>query len=47
MSQAEARRARWLQAQGYTVLRFWNNDVMENIEGVHEQIARALGVKID
>lgn len=28
----------WLRSQGYTVLRFWNNDVMQPLEGVLEQI---------
>jgi very-short-patch-repair endonuclease len=28
------RRTRWLQAKGITVVRFWNNDVIENLEGV-------------
>lgn len=27
-------RTRWLEEQGFKVLRFWNNDVMKNIEGV-------------
>jgi very-short-patch-repair endonuclease len=44
LSEAEARRARWMRAEGYRVLRFWNNEVMENVEGAVEQIAQALGV---
>ena len=28
----------WLRCQGYTVLRFWNNEVMQQLEGVLEQI---------
>jgi very-short-patch-repair endonuclease len=28
----------WLIGQGYTVLRFWNHDVMQQLEGVLEQI---------
>ena len=28
----------WLQAQGFLVLRFWNNDVLQNIDGVLEAI---------
>ncbi len=35
-------RTRFLEARGYRVLRFWNNDVMVNIEGVMEVIGRAL-----
>lgn len=27
-----------IEATGYTVIRFWNNDVIENIEGVLESI---------
>jgi hypothetical protein len=27
-------RTRWLEAQGYKVIRFGNDDVIENIEGV-------------
>jgi very-short-patch-repair endonuclease len=28
----------WLRNQGYTVLRFWNNEVMQQLDGVLEQI---------
>jgi len=35
-------RTRFLEKEGYAVLRFWNNDVMENLEGVVIQIERAL-----
>jgi len=28
----------WLKQQGYTLLRFWNNEVLENIDGVWEVI---------
>ncbi len=31
-----------LERTGFTVLRFWNNDVLENIEGVVEEIMRRL-----
>ena len=31
----------WLAAQGYRVVRVWNNDVMTNIEGVCVAIAAA------
>ena len=31
-------RTQWLNSQGFTVLRFWNNDVLTNIEGVLEVI---------
>ncbi len=32
----------WLRSQGYSVLRFWNNDVMQQLESVLEQIHCAL-----
>ena len=33
-SAADARRTAWLEEQGFRVLRFWNNDVLNNREGV-------------
>lgn len=39
---ADADRTRQLEAAGYTVLRFWNNDVLVNTEGVLEEIRRTL-----
>ncbi|MEW6516849.1 MAG: DUF559 domain-containing protein [candidate division FCPU426 bacterium] len=30
----------WLKAQGFTVLRFWNNEVLTNVEGVLKTIQR-------
>jgi ATP-dependent helicase HrpA/adenine-specific DNA-methyltransferase len=35
-------RTRWLEARGYRVIRFWNNDVLSNTEGVLTMILRAL-----
>jgi very-short-patch-repair endonuclease len=31
-------RDNWLNGEGYVVLRFWNNEVLKNIEGVLEVI---------
>lgn len=31
-------RERWLRSQGFTILRFWNNEVLRNMEGVLEII---------
>jgi very-short-patch-repair endonuclease len=28
----------WLRSQGFKVLRFWNNEVLQNLEGVLETI---------
>jgi very-short-patch-repair endonuclease len=41
----DAVRDRWLREHGYRVLRFWNNDVLRNTEGVLEAIAEALREK--
>ena len=35
----DAARTRVLEAQGWRVIRFWNNDVTENLTGVLETIA--------
>ncbi|HET8920470.1 MAG TPA: DUF559 domain-containing protein [Xanthobacteraceae bacterium] len=37
----DAIRDRWLADHRYRVLRFWNNEVLENIEGVWETILSA------
>ncbi|MFM2410285.1 MAG: hypothetical protein RL481_1113 [Pseudomonadota bacterium] len=41
LEQDEAR-TRALEAAGYTVIRFWNNDVLTNTDGVLEAIRLAL-----
>jgi very-short-patch-repair endonuclease len=38
----DAARTRFLQGEGYRVLRFWNNEVLENLDGVLTTIAAAL-----
>ena len=35
----DAVRSSWLEGQGFRVLRFWNNDVLKNIDGVLTQIS--------
>jgi len=35
-------RDKWFEEQGYEVLRFWNNEVLTNIEGVLESIRKKL-----
>jgi very-short-patch-repair endonuclease len=39
--QDDARTA-WLQREGFRVLRFWNNEVLGNIEGVYDVIVAHL-----
>ena len=36
------RRTAWLEAHGWRVLRYWNNDVLANTEGVQEAIFEAM-----
>jgi branched-chain amino acid transport system permease protein len=38
----DMRRTAWLEAQGWGVIRFWNNDVLANTNGMVETIHRAL-----
>ncbi len=39
---ADQRRTDFLEAQGYKLIRFWNNDVIERIEGVVLEIERVI-----
>ena len=39
---SDEKRTVFLQSKGYRVLRFWNNDVIGNLEGVVTTIANAL-----
>ena len=41
-AKADAARTRYIEAQGYRVIRFWNNDVLERTEGVVMEIERVL-----
>ncbi len=38
----DEKRTKFLESRGYRVLRFWNNDVLANTEGVLEVIMSAL-----
>lgn len=38
----DSERTEYQESQGYKVIRFWNNDVLNNIEGVILAIIRAL-----
>ncbi len=39
----DADRTRFMEKHGYRVLRFWNNEVIENLEGVLQTVSEALG----
>ena len=43
---ADQSRTDFFVSQGYRVLRFWNNEVIENIDGVLEQIAHTLTLSL-
>ena len=44
-SEADRARTAWLADQGWRVLRFWNNDVLTNTDGVVETILKELQEK--
>ena len=41
-SLTDAARTELIEVHGYTVIRFWNNDVLANTDGVLEEIRHAL-----
>ncbi len=45
-AEEDAQRTAMLEREGYRVLRFWNNQVRENIEGVMQTIAAALDERV-
>ena len=44
-SEADVARTSKLEKAGWRVMRFWNSDVLNNIDGVMGKIAEALGVE--
>jgi very-short-patch-repair endonuclease len=41
---ADVARTNMIEAHGYRVIRYWNGDVMENLDGVLEDILRNLRI---
>ena len=41
-SEDDRRRTAWLEAQGWRVARFWNNDILANTEGVIQAVLTKL-----
>ena len=41
-SREDAQRDDWLKTQGFTILRFWNSDVLTNIAGVADAVMAAV-----
>jgi very-short-patch-repair endonuclease len=42
-SMADRARDRWLEENQFRVLRFWNHEVLQNLDGVLVRIAEAIG----
>ena len=42
-SDYDAERDAWLNAQGFNILRVWNGEVMENVDGVARKILAIVG----
>jgi very-short-patch-repair endonuclease len=40
--EADSKRDEWLRGQGYAVVRFWNNQVLFEMDGVKARILEAL-----
>ena len=43
--EADLSRTRFLEGQDYSVIRFWNHEVIENLDGVLASIRQALPIK--
>ena len=43
-SHYDDRRDAWLRSQGFRIFRCWNNEIIEEAEGVVAELAKALGV---
>ena len=37
---ADLERTQWLNEKGYRVIRFWNNDVLQNFSGVFKELMK-------
>ena len=38
------KRTKYLKSEGYNVIRFWNNEIDNNIEGVYERLKHVFGI---
>jgi very-short-patch-repair endonuclease len=41
----DEKRTAWLESQGFRVIRFWNNEVIENLNGVLLRIQEVIGIE--
>ncbi|AUH51546.1 DNA (cytosine-5-)-methyltransferase [Chromobacterium sp. ATCC 53434] len=46
-SGSDAVRDAWLHAQGFRIMRFWNNDILQNRDAVFETIWQALSIPME
>jgi len=44
-TEKDKQRTKWLEGKGYQVIRFWNNDVLENVDGVLIRIKEILEMR--
>ncbi len=42
ITKADEQRTKWLESQGFRVIRFWDNDVLLNLEGVLMRLAEEM-----
>ena len=41
---ADKKRTEYLTSKGYKVIRFWNNDISDNMEGVYKRLQEEFGI---
>jgi very-short-patch-repair endonuclease len=46
MIEEDNQRTKWLESKGFEVMKFWNSDVFENLDGVLEKIHESLTKRI-
>ena len=39
-SEKDVERTNWLENEGFKVVRFWNNEIIRNVEGVYSKIVK-------
>ena len=44
MQASNMARTEWLESQGFRILKFWNNEVSSNLDGVLKRIEETLAV---
>ncbi len=44
-SAADAMRDTWLESEGWEIVRFWNNEVLENLEGIYARLVNVISLR--